>query len=340
MTTTVKRGAGRPAATQRRNRHAQNTALPPKATAEAEATRTALADPAAETPEEAKTQYGRMTVDELKARAKALGVTPLPRAKGALLNAILYVERANQVTEAVKNAEEGEAQDDSPFTPTPGPQPAEKAPAATSAPEGNSGVRKALKLAEQVKAAGWTSEWNISSENPNRVQSVSRRGSEILTVTWDSGVFNYELSGHLIDDRHTKIRNVSHGRQLAARGAGEAQAELARVTSNRAFRPREAKGGTARGKLPFDPETATEAEIKSAILGKYLVWINRVSNTEEHATATKSDRYTTVSGEGAERVVQFCSDIGFRALRLSALLRVGTTPTRKRSVAEEEQTAA
>lgn len=88
MTAIVKKGAGRPAAAAKSNKHAQRTALPPK-----------KGSPGAEAIAEAKADkakgYGQMTVAELRTAAKMAGVTGYSRmAKGALLTAILEWERA------------------------------------------------------------------------------------------------------------------------------------------------------------------------------------------------------------------------------------------------------
>lgn len=230
--------------------------------------------------------------------------------------------------------------------PTTAPSAGKDLPAAKPAPQkpnaavpgDNPGVRKALKLKEQIAPHGWKQEpdWEISGEAPARVTAIARRGAEVLTVVWDSGVFNYELSGHLIEDRHTKIRNVSHGRQLAARPAAEASAELARVVSNRSFRPAAPRTSTARGKLPFDPETSSDSDVLSAIQGRYVVWVNRISNLEEHALASKESRLWKITGDGATRTIQFTTETGFRAARLDQILRVGK-PTRKRAVSAETE---
>lgn len=318
MNTTVRRGAGRPAATRKRNRHSQTTALPPKAA------KSAAPDPAAETPVEAREQYGLMTIPELKARAGQLHVKPVPRTKGALLNAILEAERNVKHLAAVAAAVE-EPQ-----------EPGWDGAAPSDAIE-QRGARKAEKLAAEITPHGWSTP-EVTALAAGRVTAVSRRGAEVLTVVWDSGVFDYELSGHIIQDRTTKIRNVSHGRQLAARPAAEAAAELARVSSNRSFRPREPRTSTPKGKMPFDPETSSDAEVIAALLGRHVVWVNRISNLEEHAQASKTDRQWKVTGEGAERVIQFTTETGYRAARLDMILRVGK-PTRKRAVASGDESA-
>lgn len=109
MTTNVKKGAGRPAAAAKSNKHAQRTPLPSKAGspgAEAIAERKAeiSSEFAGVTLEGEQRRYGVMTVAELRAVAKSLGVKGYSRmGKGDLLNAILAAERAQVTIPAVKS---------------------------------------------------------------------------------------------------------------------------------------------------------------------------------------------------------------------------------------------
>lgn len=322
MTTVVAKGAGRPAAAKKSARHAQRTPLPPKAAEVAEAPPAAAGTPVAE----AGTQYGRMTVAELRARAKVLGVSPLPKTKGGLLSGILAAERTDTDTAVAEQA----------------PQVSEVPRVATAPAVGieEKGARKAARFAADIALTGWSAGEPEATGEVGQVRIVATRGEEILTIAWDTGVYNYVLSGHVISDRTTKLRNVSHARQVAARSAESATAELARVVSNRSWRPREARTTTAPRKLPFDIVTATDEEITRAVAGKHLVWLNRISNAEEHGIVSPSHRYFRVTGAGAERVLQFNTKGGFRACRLDQILRVGSAPTRKRNVESAEDTSA
>lgn len=350
MTTTVRKGAGRPAANQRRNRHAQTTPLP---TSEAKATAKAAIDPAAQEPAEARTEYGRMTVPELRARLDTLtgGQAAKRLTKGQLLNYILEAERkaANAADIAASQAEQDAIaqSEDAPSgayvpavsaTPT---APESMCDGAGGEPLEAKGAGKATKFSKEIAPAGWDIAVDSGeTHEPARVRAVAKRGAEVLTVVWDGGVYNYEQSGHVIEDRTTKLRNVSHARQVAARTPDVAQAELARVGANKAWRPREAKTTTPKGKLPFNPAETPDADVIAAILGKHVVWVNRIANTEESGVASKSDRQWKITGEGADRVIQFTTENGFRAARLDKILRVSARPTRKRAVADAEEQPA
>jgi hypothetical protein len=247
--------------------------------------------------------YGKMTVAQLRTVAEGLGLTP-PKsaAKGRLLNDILEAERAREV----------EA--------TPAPAKTPKAKADAIEPKG---AAKAAAFAGKIEGAGWKTE--ISTRPGGGTEALAQRGAETIEIVWYSGVITYGNLVHVIGDRTVKLRNVSHALQIALRTAEEAHKEFARVANSRAFRPAPKAAATAtagRKALPFGAEAPAE-EISKAVLGKRIVWLNRISGMEESAVASGDPRWVSVREAAGERVLQFCSVNGFRACRLSAIVRVG-----------------
>lgn len=266
--------------------------------------------------------FGKMTIAELRAYATQVGLDHdsdgkkinSRTARGKLLGAILNWER-----NAGNRAEDAQAVESEPA-----PQPAEEVPALggsrTVEPKGRA---KAEKFAAEIKPAGW--DISIDSIDDTQVELVAKRKAEILNIVWDKGVFLYEPSGHTIADRHTRVRNVSQARQFAARSVEAAALELGRVAANKAWKKKapEKPVGAKPAVLPFAPETATDAELLSALRGRYVRWTNRLTNSQESAYVSKDPRYFAVTEHEGERVVQFCGSNGFRAFRLKDLLKVG-----------------
>jgi hypothetical protein len=149
MTNVASKHGLRAAATERRNKHAQRTPLPPKP---------GVVEAAKETPREeydrltalplskqtkaiqarirvlgnrwentgegreAIERYGRMTIPQLKEKARSMGVSPLPARKGELLNAILRVEQssdkaAGAIRAATSRAKAAQRDEDQPAGP-------------------------------------------------------------------------------------------------------------------------------------------------------------------------------------------------------------------------------
>jgi len=333
MTTTVKRGAGRPAAAARTSKHAQrNVQTGPNPTVAviakvAEQSRQADAERA----ESVENVYGRMTLPELKVRAQALLIKPLPRTKGDLMNAILGAERdlaererrAEYYAEAQAEQDQISQDDDSPggvYAPDP---PSSNTPETEADPKGSA---KALKVHSALVEHGWVYA-SLTAGEAGRITATFTRGQEALTVTWDAGVFNYDETAHAIGDRVTKVRNVSAAIKLGSRPAAEAEKDLERVVRNRTFnKAKVAEAGTPRrAKLPFDPEVATEAELAALLAGKTIEWMNRITRGTETATITdRSSKYFRLVDAPSGRTLQFVSkEEGFRACRLADIVRVG-----------------
>lgn len=324
MTTTVRRGAGRPAAAARTNKHAQrNVQTGPNPTV---AVIAAVAGE--EAGQERADSYGRMTVPELKARLAELTGKPAPsrHTKGQLMNVILEAERkagrAAEYAEAQAEQDQIPQDADSPGGAYVPDAPSSNAPETEVEPKGSA---KALKLHTALVGYGWIYDRLVGGEN-GRVTAILTRGQETLTVTWDSGVFNYEETSHAVGDRVTKVRNVSAAIAMGSRPAEAAEKDLERVVRNRTFNKSKvaAAGTPARRKLPFDPETVTEGELAALLAGKTLEWTNRITRGTETARVTdRSSKFFKLTDGPAGKTLQFASSEGFRACRLADIIRVG-----------------
>lgn len=319
MTTTASKRGMRASAEINRAKHAQRTALPPR-----EAQDVLQAAKAAELAgahaDRRENPYGRMTVPELRARLNALtgGKASSRLNKGQLMNHILEAERKAQTQEAVHGPAQAEIAN---------------APAVVSAAESNGepkGSAKADKLQNALHAHGWA--FSARNYDGDRVEAVLVRGSEVLTVVWHGGVFSYDETGHLVGDRHTKVRNVSAAIKLGSRSTDEAERELDRVVANRRFKPSTPRGVPAQRRkvlAHLDLETATQEELAASLAGMVIEWINRVANTTETATVSKNPKFFRVVDREDGRTIQFTSDTGFRACRLDQIVRVGGSQRRR-----------
>lgn len=228
--------------------------------------------------------------------------TPLPPKSG----------RINAAKEAIAEAKAIQA-----LTPDPLNQEIDRV--LTAAPDTKSGG-KARAFAEAVGKFGWTVAYSSHDEE---TEVTATRGEETLYLRWDNGVFQ-PPSTYTIGQRTINMRNASQAKQYAARPVDTAQAELDRVTANKAFKrrtPPEAKSI----RLPFDPKLATDEEVLTNLLGKPVSWTNRISNSVETAVIGKDlKRIRITTSSSGERIVNFCcSATGFRSFRVADLRRVG-----------------
>lgn len=320
MTTTASKHGLRAAATERRTRHAQRTPLPPRGGAEK-----------VELPEYAE-QYGTMTQPELRrVLKKKFGVQSAPDCpKGKLLEVILKRERKER-EEAQEVATIAKAQ-----TLSRG----KKAPWG-SAPESSRSWPKAEACIKIALEQGWEATPELLDGDV--CELTLRRGEETLWVSWTSGVLTTTpMPTYTIADRTVKLRNASAVKQYATRAPEVGRKELEKVASNRFFKRRPSE--PARGKLPFDPETATEKEIIDALMGKAVAWHSRLREVPETAYVGKNPRRIHFSEFGGERIFNFlCPQTGYRAFRLSALTRVtgakSLTKGQRNNEVELEETA-
>lgn len=289
MTTTVTKGTNRPGATARRNRHAQTTPLPPRP-GQVEAARAEVPEPI----------DSRTHAADLRTRAEALGIRlPKSATKARIIEAL---QAADAQAEQDRPAQPSEAHGDA----------TERDP---------KGYAKAEKFQAVVATYGWSGE--ILARPGAEIEVIVRRGDEVIAITWIAGVFNYEASAYVVGDRSVRPRNVSAARGFAARAPEAAVAELTRVVANRAWK-RKVDQPVRTGKLPFDPERATDDEVLEAVRGRTVTWFNRISTQTEAGHVSPNGRWTEIREVNGERVLQFCGPVGgFRTCRVASILSVG-----------------
>lgn len=352
---TVKRGAGRPAAAARTAKHAQRNPQPSSHTTDLLKVEAAKAAQMVSDQKDAN-PYGRMTVPELRARLQTmngthhkLGLSRLN--KGQLMSAILEAERvaARAAEYEAANAEQDQIaqSEDAPsgaYVPS-APAVVAATEPASATPDGGDpkGRAKADRLQNELYPHGWA--FSARNYDGDRVEAVLVRGSEVLTVVWNGGVFNYEETGHLVADRHTKVRNVSAAVRLGQRPAAAAESDLGRVVANKRFKPAVPRGVPANRRKALeglDLATATTEELLGRLAGMTVEWINRVSHSTEVATISTDPKFFRVDDREDGRVLQFAAGeivkgrfvgTGFRAARLDQIVRVGGSSRRRAQVA-------
>jgi hypothetical protein len=337
MTTTASKHGLRAAATERRNKHAQRTALPARP-GQVQAARDAIREQnVAELIEESPSaRYGMMTVVQLKAEAKSLGlVTYTLRTKGALLNAILLRLRETPEADAL-----AEAKVDATFSgPQPGDQLAladdsdtdvgddesELAPAEETAErlDGKSGP-KAERFADKARALGWKAVTFIGDRD--YAKTFATRENESIEIEWEAGVFNNQTCLHTTPGgRALKLRNASHALKRMALAPVDVVREDTKVGIHRVARPGAGSGASG---TPSTPRTAyfaddvPDTEVLASVEGKSITWVNGISGALESDTVSRPSPTGTVQMKhpASGRAISFLGSAGFRTVRVSAIV--------------------
>jgi hypothetical protein len=301
MTTTASKHGLKKAAQERTNRHAQRTALPPRAGQVDAATEPLEGMP-----------YGKMTAPELRKVLNSKGFFP---AKGLGRGSLLNLLR--------------QAEDEKPEPAAAEEQHPRKVKASVS--EADQYATKSFLKASDVMNVGREHGWEVTPEvlEGDTVELLMKRGTEVLWISWTAGVLTTDpMPSYTVADRTIKLRNASAVKQYAARAPETGTAELAKVQSNRFFRKRAIE--PARGKLPFDPKLATDEEVIAVLSGKAIAWHNsRTQGTEQANVGLRWLELQPV--EDGDRIFKFCGPgTGFRACRLSAITSVSGAMKRMR----------
>jgi hypothetical protein len=319
MTTTASKHGLRAAAAERRAKHAQNTILPARPGEVAEARDLGVGQPQA--------KYGEMTVAELKAEAKSLGlVTYTLRTKGALMNAILLRLRETPEAEAL-----AEAKVDSTFS---GPQPGDEIeieaqqPAQgeeiAERPDGKSGP-KAERFAGKALALGWKATAVLAGDR-DHAKVFATRESESIEIEWEAGVFNNQTCLHTTPGgRVLKLRNASHALKRMALAAVDVVREDTKVgihTTTRAARRSAGTGTQEASHAPYFAEDVSDAEVLASVEGKSITWINGISGATEtdKVTLTRPTGTVQVKHSASGRAITFLGTAGFRTVRISSIV--------------------
>lgn len=309
MTKIVGKGANRASAAANTNRHAQRTALPPRA-GQVEDAKEVIA-------------LGKMTQAQLLAHAQEIGLEP-PKStpKGKLLTAILKKEQADRaekkVDQALTNDRTADAIDAA-FSQ----EPATSKPAA-----GNGATRsdaKAQAFVECTVGHGWKPDIKTDGE---RTTLTVRRGSEAIDLAWENGVFQHPCT-YSMNGRTIQLRNASAAKQRMAMDPQKAEEETATVAARKVVRAdRAAAPKRARTRaLPFNDES-TPKEILEALTGRKIVWINSVSGAEEvdrvpTPAEVRNRRNLPTMNEGPRGLtIDFPGQSGSRSVLISAIVTV------------------
>lgn len=333
MTTTVRKGAGRPKATERSNRAAQRTPLPPKPGTISDEM---LAEAAH------RVQLEDKTAVQLRAYArekeyKIPGISKM--AKDDLLREILAAESPEEETAegftstAVLAATEQAAKTSKAKT-TAKATPAKKAMPAEQAVKTGGNTKseiKAAAFAEEAIKLGW--KWEMSTEGELSTV-VAKRGEETLEISWLNGVFQGETCVYQHAGRTgIKVHNASAAKKRMAVPAEEAAQEAQKVTAHKATRGGVRKSGDVKARqpkaLPFN-DASLDDDVIAALRGKTITWVNSISKTEESARVPDEGernskgrvRSVTMREDESGRSINFTDASGFKAVRISSITEV------------------
>lgn len=348
MVNTVKRGAGRPAATARSNKAAQRTPLPPRP---GQISDEMLAEAAH------RVQLEDMTAVQLRAYAREKGfqIPGLSKmAKDGVLREILAAEDDTEVAEAeeptpeeIEEEERHESAKDDGFSSKSSKAKevaqqqrnakeiaevtAKRHPEITPAAKALGGTKSAVKAqtfcAEAVKL-GWDSDAKSEGESTT---VVATRGDESLEISWLGGVFQGETCVyHHAGRTAIKIHNASAAKKRMALPPEQAAEEARKVTAHKAIRGgvRKSSPGARRVKdLPFS-EASLDQEVLNVLYGKKITWLNGTSATEESDRVPSPQEVRKSAnapkiGEGPRgRFITFPGQSGFRDVLLSSITEV------------------
>lgn len=332
MVTTVKRGAGRPAATSRKDKAAQRTPLPPRP---GQISDEMLAHAAHVVSLQDKTAI------QLRAYAREKGykIPGLSKmAKDDVLREILAAEESGEDIKTERTEEEAargrqSAQAAGKIT---GERLAVDTKTAKAMPAkqaekvgGNTKSElKAAAFAEEAINLGWT--WDMQTEGESTTVVV-KRGDETLEISWLGGVFQGDTCVYQHAGRTAiKIHNASAAKKRMAVPAAEAEQEARKVTAHKAARGgvRKSSVTTRRAReLPFT-EASLDQEVLDALCGRTITWVNGTSGTEDSARIPQPSDVKKLTnapkiGEGNRgRHITFNSASGARTVLLSSIIEV------------------
>jgi hypothetical protein len=191
---------------------------------------------------------------------------------------------------------------------------------------------KALAFVDRANQSGWDT---LVEGNGTVVSVTATRGEESVEIRWDAGVYQ-TWATYVCGDRSIKLRNASHALKQMALSPAEADASNSKVATNKALRgPRRERGEEetpmTRKPLPFALD-ASEGDIRRAVMGRRIVWRNRITKTAESGRVPKyADSEHAMLARivvkdhptNGERVLTWPAvGEGFRSCRLSDILAV------------------
>lgn len=205
---------------------------------------------------------------------------------------------------------------------------------------GRTAVEKAVNFGQHAKAHGWTGKQTLDEETGVRHLFARRGESETIDIWWieDTGAAHpdmlpiYTLAGEKI-----KCRNVSAVAAIAAKEPDTSRLRKAARKQRRKFDSPTVLSEeeiddyivSMQGTLPFDQES-TDEEIKVALKGRTISWVNRMSGQVNSALVSDNPKHFSVIRNGRDYVnfvypVQRAHEYetyGFRAVYLDSIVGV------------------
>ena len=202
---------------------------------------------------------------------------------------------------------------------------------------GRTAGEKAANFGEWAKQNGWSGTMN---EEDGRLHLFARRGEvETIDIWWflNGSLDTSRLPMYTLAGEPIKLRNVSAAAKVAA-----SEPDTSRLRKAARKQRRQLDGATnvapedidsyiagMQGSLPFDHES-TDEEIKVALKGRTISWINRRSGEVHSATVSDSPKHFKVVRNGHD-YIDFVYPVprrtaietyGFRAVYLDSIVSV------------------
>ncbi|QHB37469.1 hypothetical protein SEA_LEOPARD_63 [Mycobacterium phage Leopard] len=202
--------------------------------------------------------------------------------------------------------------------------------------KGRNGVEKAQQFGLYAKSHGWSGKYHLED---GIVYLFARRGeSETIEIWWSEAgkALPEQLPIYTLAGEKIKLRNVS---AAAVRVANEPDMSRLRKATRKARRQLENAApvpeeiddyiASMTGTLPFDHES-TDAEIKAALKGRTITWVNRRTGQLDSAIVSDNPKQFKVVRKNKPYVdfvypVQRTNVIetyGFRSVYLDSIVSV------------------
>lgn len=213
------------------------------------------------------------------------------------------------------------------------------------ATRGRTGPDKAVNFATYIKTFGWSGNWSYD-ENTGFTHLSARRGeNETIDIWWppSGSLLADKLPVYKLAGESIRCRNVSAAAQIACEPPDESRLVKAVRRQKRTFDTNENGQVTQEtiaalaGTLPFDAES-TDEELKDALIGRNVTWVNRHSGETDSAMVSTDPKHFKVTRNGhdyltfvypiPQRVlanfgkVQDAETYGFRSVYLDSIVSV------------------
>lgn len=184
------------------------------------------------------------------------------------------------------------------------------------APEGTH--PKASALLVDAKGLGWNGVAFTTGDGEVRCQFVTlTRGEESIAVEWQNGVFVGPAMWTRPDGSQLKLNNVSAAKrtmqqapptaeQMAAKSAVRTRVGVPKSTAVKAF--------------PFDPALMSDEGLASALPGRKITWLNRMSGAEEAEVIPGLAKITVADGKSG-RTISFNASVA-RSVLVSSITSI------------------